>query len=124
MLLAARGIGGLAGASGLEAREVVVDLLEIGGNLALVRAGVAARQQVFFNAQVGKAVPAFHDLHHAALDQVGRREVGDLLSLQRDAALGDFTALALEQIGDGAQRCGLARAIAAQQGHDALVGYL
>src|SRR5256885_11088367 len=33
-------------------------------------------------------------------------------------------ALALEQVGDGAQRRGLARAVAAQNGHDALARHL
>lgn len=124
LLLAARGVGRLACAPGLEAREVVVDLLQIGGNLALVGARVAAREQVLLDRQVGKAVAPFHDLYHATLDEFGRREVGDLLALQCDAALGDFTAFTLEQIGDGTQRGGLARAIAAQQGHDALVRHL
>jgi hypothetical protein len=77
LLLAARGVGRLAGAPRLEAREVVVDLLQVGRDLALVGAGVAAGQQVFFDGQVGEAVAAFHHLHHAALDQLGGREVLD-----------------------------------------------
>ncbi|MPN35483.1 hypothetical protein SDC9_182981 [bioreactor metagenome] len=66
----------------------------------------------------------FHDLHHAALDQVGGREVLDALAVQLDRALGDLAAFTLEQVRDGAQRGGLARAVTAQDGHDAAFGYL
>ncbi len=69
-------------------------------------------------------MPPFHHLHHAALHQVGRREVFDALAAQLDRALGDLAALALEQVGDGAQRGGLARAVAAQDGDDAALGHL
>ena len=67
---------------------------------------------------------AFHDLHHTALHQVGRRQVFDALAMQFNAALGDFAALAFEQIGDGAQRGGFTRAVAAEQSHDAALGHL
>ena len=85
---------------------------------AAARALDGAGQQVFLDGQVGEAVPAFHDLHHAALDQVGRRQVFDALAAQFDAALGDLAALGLEQVGDGAQRGGLAGTVAAQDGRD------
>jgi acyl-CoA reductase-like NAD-dependent aldehyde dehydrogenase len=91
---------------------------------ALLAAGVRAGQQVFLDGEVGEAVAAFHHLHHAALHQVGRGEVLDALAAQLDAALGDLAALALEQVGHGAQRGGLARAVAAQDGHDAAFGHL
>ena len=71
-----------------------------------------------------KAVAAFHDLHHAALHQVGWREVFNPLAMQFNAALGDFSAFAFEQIGNGAQRGGFASAIAAEQSHDAALGHL
>ena len=63
-------------------------------------------------------------LLHAALHQVGRREVLDALAAQLDRALGDGAALALEQVGHGTQGGRLARAIAAQQRHDAAFGHL
>jgi phage I-like protein len=67
-------------------------------------------------------MPPFHHLHHAALDQVGGREVLDALAAQIDRALGHLAAFTLEQVGDGAQRGGLARAVAAQDGDDAALG--
>jgi len=69
-------------------------------------------------------VPALHHLHHTALDQVGGGQVLDALAAQLDRALGDFAALPLEQVGDGAQRGRLAGAIATQDGHDAAFGHL
>jgi len=68
-------------------------------------------------------VRVYH-LHHAALDQIGGREVFNALAPQFDGALGDLAALALEQVGDGAQRGGLAGAVAAQDGHDAALRHL
>ena len=50
----------------------------------------------------------FHHLHHAALDQIGGGEVLDALAAQIDIALGDLAPFTLEQVGDGAQRGGLA----------------
>jgi len=69
-------------------------------------------------------VATFHDLHHATLDEVGRRKVLDALAMQLDGALGDLATLPLEQVGDGAQRRRLARAVTAQDGHDAAFGHL
>ena len=66
----------------------------------------------------------FHHLHHAALDQIGGGEVLDALAAQIDIALGDLAPFTLEQVGDGAQRGGLAGAIAAQDGDDAALGHL
>jgi hypothetical protein len=45
LLLAARGVAGLAGAPQLEAREVVVDLLEVVGDLALAAMDEGAGQE-------------------------------------------------------------------------------
>jgi hypothetical protein len=47
---------------------------------------------------VGEAVAAFHHLHHAALDQLGGRQVLDALAAQLDAALGDLAALPLSRL--------------------------
>jgi hypothetical protein len=52
------------------------------------------------------------------------REVFDALAAQLDAALGDLAALGLEQVGDGAQRGGLAGAVAAQNGRDLAFGHV
>jgi hypothetical protein len=41
-----------------------------------------------------------------------------------DTALGDLTSLALQQVGNCAQGGGLARAIAAQEGHNATLWHL
>ena len=111
----------MAGAPGFQAWEIVVNLFQVAGDFGLVGAGVAAGEQVFFDGQVGKAVAPFHDLHHAALDQVGGREVLNFLAFQHDAAFGDLAALAFEQVGDGPQSGGLARTIAAEQGNDAML---
>ena len=69
-------------------------------------------------------MPPFHDLHHAALHQIGRAEVFDPLAMQFNAAFGDLAAFAFEQIGNSAQGGGFARAIAAEQCHDAALGHL
>ncbi|KAG1076953.1 hypothetical protein G6F40_017214 [Rhizopus arrhizus] len=63
-------------------------------------------------------MPAFHHLHDAALDEFGRRQPFDALAAVLDMALGDVAALALEQVRDGAQGRGLARAVGAQQRDD------
>ena len=124
LLLAARGISRLAGAPRFETWEVGVNLFQIRLHLGLVFAGVAAGQQIFFDGQVGKAVAAFHHLHHAALHQVGRRQVLNALAAQLNAAFGDRTALAGQQIADRTQGRGFARAVAAQDGHDLALGHL
>ncbi|MNT51938.1 hypothetical protein D3C72_1889300 [compost metagenome] len=69
-------------------------------------------------------MPPLHHLHHAPVHQVGRREVFDAVAAQLDAALGDLTALGLEQVGDGAQRGRLARAVATQYGSDLALGHV
>jgi hypothetical protein len=69
LLLAARGVGRLAGAARLQAREVVVDLLQVGDRGLAVLARVGAGEQVLLDGQVGEAVPPLHHLDHAALDQ-------------------------------------------------------
>ena len=124
LLLATRGVGGLAGAACFEAGKVVVDLLQVACNLGLVFTGVGACHQVFFNGEVGKAVPPFHDLHHAALHQIRGRQVFNALTAQLNTALGNFATLALEQIGHSAKRGGFACAIATQDGHDATLRHL
>ena len=118
LLLTAGCVGRLAGAPGFQAREVGVDLVQVGSDFGLAFAGVAAGEQVFFDGQVGEAVAPFHHLHHAALHQVGGGQVFDALAAQLDAALGYRAALASQQIADGAQRGGFARTVAAQNGHD------
>ncbi|KAG0766918.1 hypothetical protein G6F22_017741 [Rhizopus arrhizus] len=75
LLFAARRIAGLARAALLQAREVLVDAFQRGRGIAAAHAaGVGAGQQVLFDGQVGKAMPAFHHLHDAALDEFGRRQ--------------------------------------------------
>ncbi|MCY1544617.1 hypothetical protein D9M68_805140 [compost metagenome] len=69
-------------------------------------------------------MPPLHHLHHAPVHQVGRREVFDAVAAQLDAALGDLTALGLEQVGDGPQRGRLARAVASQHGSDLALGHV
>ena len=111
-------------AAGFQTRKVGVDLVEVGRDLTFAGPGVTAGQQVFFNAQVRKTVTAFHDLHHPPVDQVCRREIFNAFAAQLDAAFGHFAAFALQQVGDRAQRRGLARTVATQQGHDALFRHL
>ncbi|KAG0935341.1 hypothetical protein G6F31_015942 [Rhizopus arrhizus] len=119
LLFAARRIAGLARAALLQAREVLVDAFQRGRGIAAAHAaGVGAGQQVLFDGQVGKAMPAFHHLHDAALDEFGRRQPFDALAAVLDMALGDVAALALEQVRDGAQGRGLAAAVRSQQAHD------
>ena len=67
---------------------------------------------------------AFHHLHHAALDQIGGRQVFNPFAAQLDTALGHLATLALEQVGDGPQRGRLASTVATQNGHDAAFGHL
>ena len=69
-------------------------------------------------------MPSLHHLHHAALDQVCRREVFNALTTQLDAALGHLTTLTLQQVGDGTQGGGLARAIATQERNNAPLWHL
>jgi hypothetical protein len=120
LLLAARGVGRLAAAARLQARKIRIDLFQ---RLVDRRLAVAARvgtgEQVFLDTQVAKAVPPLHHLNDAAFHQVGRRQRLDALVAQLDRALGDFTALAVQQIADRAQGRRLAGAVAAEQRHDA-----
>jgi hypothetical protein len=73
---------------------------------------------------VTKAVPPFHHLNHAAPDQFGRGQRFDALAAQVDRALGDFAALAVQQIAHRAQGRRLAGAVASQQGDDSSLGTL
>ena len=124
LLLAARRIGRLAGAPRLESRKVGVDLFQIRVYFGLVFAGVAAGQQVFFDGQVGKAVTPLHHLHHAALHQIGGRQVLNAFAAQFDAAFGDRAALTGQQVADRPQGRGFARAVAAQDGHNLALWHL
>src|SRR5918996_591070 len=59
LLLAARGVAGLAGAPFPEAREVMVDLLQVVGDLAALAAvDEGAGQQVFLDGEMAEAVAA------------------------------------------------------------------
>ena len=69
-------------------------------------------------------MPAFHDLHHTALHQVGGRQIFNTLAAQLNGALGDRAALTLQQIGNGAQCGGLARTVAAEYGDDFALRHL
>ena len=69
-------------------------------------------------------MPPLHHLHHAALHQVGGRQVLDALAAQLDRALGHSAAFAAQQVGHSAQRGRLAGAIAAQNGHDLALGHI
>src|SRR3546814_4969392 len=103
----------------LEAREVVVDQLEIrldGG--ASVPARVGPGQEVLFDGQVLEAVAPLHHLHHAGLYQVVGGQRIDAGALQLDRALGDLATLRAQQVGDRLQGGGLARTVGAQQGDD------
>ena len=62
----------MAGAPGLEPREIGVDLFEIGGDPRRGRLPrIGAGQQVLLDRQVGEAMPPLHDLDQAALDELG-----------------------------------------------------
>jgi hypothetical protein len=69
-----------------------------------------------------ETVPAFHDLDDALLHQLRRGHLVDALAEELDAALGDIAALGAQQVGNRLQRGGLAGAVGAEQGDDALLG--
>ena len=89
-----------------------------------VGARIGPGQQVLLDRQVLEAVPAFHHLDDAELDQIGRGQRGDAPSRELDAALGDLAALGAQQIGDRLERRGLAGAVGAEQRDDAALGNL
>jgi hypothetical protein len=104
----------------LETGEIRVDALEILFDLgARGRTGEGTGQQVLFDGQVLEAMPAFHDLHHAALYQLGRIEPVDAIAAILDAALGDFATLRVQQVGDRLEGGGLARAVRPEERDDA-----
>ena len=71
---------------------------------------------------MAEAVAALHDLDAAAPDQFVRRQRLHLLALENDVAFGDLAALGAQQVGDGLERGGLARAVGAEQRGDAARG--
>src|SRR5450759_5006214 len=66
-------------------------------------AAIGAGKQIVLDRQVREAVAPLHHLNHAALDQIGRRELLDALALVFDVALGHLAALAPEQVRYGAE---------------------
>jgi hypothetical protein len=125
LLLAARGVAGERGAPLLELRKIGIDPFEILPDRGIaVAPREGAGEQVFLDRQMREALPAFHHLDAAAAHQfVGRKPVhGDALELDR--ALGDFTALGVQQIGNRLERRRLARAVRTEQRDDAALRHL
>src|SRR3954463_4144219 len=109
----------------LEARKVRVHLVEVVADaLAECAARVGAREEVLFYRQVLEAVAAFPHLAKAALHELGGIEAIDALALVDDLAFSDVAALGAQQVRDGLQRGGLARAVGAEQRHDLPVLHL
>ncbi len=71
-----------------------------------------------------KAMPPFHYLHHALFDQIRGHEILYPLTAVGDRTLGHLATLGFQQVGNRLERCGLARAIAAQEGRYSAFGHV
>ena len=99
LLFPARGIARLRFAAFLEAREILVDEIQIGADVTLGRAtSVGPGQQVFLDGQVFKAMAAFHHLDDALFHQRRRIKIGHRFAAIVDRAFGDLAALGVQQV--------------------------
>ena len=123
LLFPARRIARLGSAALLETRKIGIDHFQIPVDIRRGTAAcICAGQKIFFDGEVLKAMPPFHHLDHTGLDHIGRITPLGALAPVGDAALGHFAPLRMQQVGDGLERGGLARAIAAQQRGDTPLG--
>ncbi len=105
----------------LEAREIVVDHLQVAPDGGAVAAVVGADQQVFLGVQVLEDVAAFQRLDDAQpADLLGVLLI-DALAVPLDAAVGDLALLDVQQPGYRLKRGALAGAVGPEQGDDGAV---
>ncbi len=99
LLFAARGIARLAFAALFEAREIVIDLFQVGqhGTFAVL-AGVIAGQQVFLDREVLKTMAPLHHLNHPVADHLGRVTMLNLAPVIFDRALGYLATFGMQQV--------------------------
>jgi hypothetical protein len=101
-----------------QAREVVVDHLEIPLDALGVPACIGSNAQILLHGEALQHLTPFHDLDNPqAANPLGVPTI-DAPPHELDAAVGHFAVLGFEQAGDGFQRCRLASPISAEQGHD------
>jgi hypothetical protein len=81
-------------------------------------AEVGAGEQVFLHGEVLEDVPALHAQRKAHLDPGRCVEVGDVLPVEDDRAVGDLAVLGGQQPGDRLESRRLAGAVGAQQRDD------
>src|SRR6185437_13189127 len=119
LLFAARKRRGLLLAAFLQPREGLEDTFEILCDLAARAPQISAQLQVLAHAHVLEHFAPFGHLHQAAPHDFIRRLAPDRLAVEED-----LSGAGLDQMRDGVERGALARAVAAQQGHDGAPGHL
>ena len=117
LLLAARQIAGEPGAL-LQAREIGEHPLHVFGHSG-GRSRVRAETKVLDHRHVLNDAATFHHLEDAAMHDAVRRQAGDLLAIEPNAAAGDRAILDRQQAGDRLQRGRLARPVGAEERGDA-----
>ena len=124
-MLAARRIAGLRCAALTKAGKIIIDFFQalIDGGFA-VRARECAGHQVFFNSQMLETVPAFHDLHHATLDQFVRAQRFNFIPVVDDRAFRHLATFGMQKIGNSLQGRRLTCPIGAQNCHNAALRHL
>ena len=113
LLLAARERAGLLAVALLQAREIAVDALDVGGDLAAVAARHGADLQVLLDGLARERAAALRHMRDAEPHDVFGRACRDRLAVEADLAVGAAHA------GERAQRGGLAGAVRAEQRGDA-----